>query len=197
MRHGNERVLPYDLAPGHQGLFVTFCALNKRDQRAQECRQNFFFLFRCLLIGGFRFRRFSLGRLLGRPRFRNSREHFLDPADINIHRQARDQPPDHFQRHILQPLEPRATPAHVELLARVLPRFLEPRLQLRIAVTAHQMKSHVVLLRTQIHERQRHLGIAWIPLRIKAVRHHVLKPSQSGKRLPCLAKTRLWKPTFF
>ena len=34
----------------------------------------------------------------------------------------------------------------------------------RLAVTAHQMKSHVVLLRTQIHERHRHLGIALIPL---------------------------------
>src|SRR5882672_5303174 len=171
----------------------------------EKCRQKLFILFRCFLPSRFRFRRFSFCSLLCRSRFRDFREYFLDPADINIHRQARDQLSDHLQRHILKLLEPHATPAHVELLARVLPRFLEPRLQLRIAVTAHQIKSHVVLLRTQIHERQRHLGIALIPLGINAVRHHVsdhavthalfvplgqIRENDASHRVNCLATIR-------
>src|SRR5208283_1086190 len=76
----------------------------------RNAAKNFFILFRCFLLDGFRFRRFSFCSLLCRSRFRNLHEHFLDPADINIHRQARDQLSDHFQRHILKLLEPHATP---------------------------------------------------------------------------------------
>src|ERR1041384_1383672 len=67
------------------------------------------------------------------------------------------------------------------------------------------MKSHVVLLRTQIHERQRHLGIALIPLGINAVRHHVsdhpvthallvplgqIRENDASHRVNCLATIR-------
>src|SRR5258705_9927178 len=106
---------------------------------AGNAAKNFVNLFGCFLLR-FRFRRFG-SLLFCRSRFRDFREYFLNPADINIHRQARDDLSDHFQGHILKLLEAHTTPAHLELLSAVLPRFLEPRLQLRICVTAHPMKS--------------------------------------------------------
>src|SRR5438309_4060956 len=77
--------------------------------------------------------------------------------------------------------------------------------QSSVSYSHHQIKSHVVLLRTQIHERQRHLGIALIPLGINAVRHHVsdhavthalfvplgqIRENDASHRVNCLATIR-------
>src|SRR5207248_790867 len=103
-------------------------------------------------------RRWSLASLL--PPLRRGAAQLFASLDVGPRRDPRDRLADHIEWQVLELLETYARLSHVELLPARGVRLAKPCSHGAVAVDAHQVKRHVVLLRREMGERQRLLRIA-------------------------------------
>ena len=94
--------------------------------------------------------------------FPRRRDRCLIKRDELLDRHPANRLSDNVQRHVFELPKPHARLAHVQLLAGLGPRFAKPGIVLRVAVNAHEINAHVILLRCQPPKRQRLRGIAVI-----------------------------------